>query len=240
MWGWIILIGGAYPFWRAWQAANGWPLRHSVVWGTVAWLAWCWAAYAEEALPVYLAACLTACAGVAVLGARRPGAWAWNFVVAGLFVVFLRPLLEGFGELRLEAAHQITLAVGLAVAALNYLPTRQAPSALLAAAACYLWHWRGVPAPWLLLPALWLAWLLDRPAREDDPGELWRQFRDRHGGFWAARMREQFNAAAANAADGVTLEWGGPVPPGAGLALMRALLRRFGPGGEEGEREEAC
>jgi hypothetical protein len=238
VWGWLLLIGGAYPFWRAWKATVGWPLRHAVVWGTCAWLAWCWAAaFPDEAFPEYLASCLTACAGVAVLGARRPGAWAWNFVTAGLLVVFLRPLLEGFGKLRLEQAHQITLAAGLAVAVLNYLPTRQAPSALLLGTVCYVWHWWDVPVPWLLLSVPWLAWLLDRPAREDDPGELWRQFRDRHGGFWAARTREQFNTAAANSPEGVTLEWSGPVPDGAGLTLMRAMLKRFGPAGEESEEQ---
>ena len=46
---------------------------------------------------------------MAVLGARRPGVTAWNFVVAGLLAVLLRPLFEGLGELRLGPAHLLFL-----------------------------------------------------------------------------------------------------------------------------------
>src|SRR5260370_314993 len=42
----------------------------------------------------YCAVCLTGCAGVAVLGARRPHVLAWNFVVLGLFTVMVLPLME--------------------------------------------------------------------------------------------------------------------------------------------------
>lgn len=229
MWGWLLLLIGSYPFWRAWRATWGRPLHHAVIWASLAWLLWCYAAaLPDEPLPTYLAVCLTACAGVAVLGARRPGAWAWNVVVAGLLVVLLRPLLEGFGRLRLEPAHQFTLAVALVVAVANYLPTRQILAATLMGAICYLWHWHHVPVPWLLAVVPWLAWICDPPAADDDPGALWRQFRDRHGAFWAARMREQFNTAAANQKDELVLEWSGPVPEGAGLTLLRATLKRFG------------
>ena len=55
---------------------------------------------------------------------------AWNFVVAGLLAVLLRPLLEGLGELKLGPAHLLFLAGALAVPVLNYLPTRLAPAAL--------------------------------------------------------------------------------------------------------------
>ncbi|MBY0231561.1 MAG: hypothetical protein K2W96_19925, partial [Gemmataceae bacterium] len=167
-------------------------------------------------------ACLTACAGVAVLGARRPGAGAWNFVVGGLLVVLLRPLLEGLGELRLETAHRIFLGVAAGVGALNYLPTRQAPAALLAAG-CVGW-WiaeETVPAAGLAVVP-WLALLMPR-------GNEWQRFRDAHGGFWAARLREQFNRAAENAGGGVELGWSGPVPADQGADLLRALLKRFGP-----------
>ena len=43
----------------------------------------------------YVALALTGCVAVAVLGARRPGAAAWNLVVGGLLVVLLLPLAEG-------------------------------------------------------------------------------------------------------------------------------------------------
>ena len=43
----------------------------------------------------YTALSLTGCAGVAVLGARRPGVGPWNFVLLGLLAVMLLPLAEG-------------------------------------------------------------------------------------------------------------------------------------------------
>ncbi len=235
MWGVLFLICGLYPLWRAWAATAGTPLRHAVAWGVAAWAAWAWAAAAERP-DAYFPSCVTACAGVAVLGARRPGAAAWNSVSAGLLVVLLRPYMEGLGTPRFETAHHVFLHLALAVPVLNYLPTRQALPALLAWSACVS------ASPWPLLPAAWLALAFDRPMREDDAGQVWRRFRDRHGAFWAARLREQFNTAAANAGMGVRLEWGGPVrEPGSGelpygealdgvaLNLLRALLKRFGP-----------
>ena len=54
------------------------------MWAGGAWAAWVATTWAPGPLATYLALCLSACAGVAVLGARRPGVTAWNFVVAGL------------------------------------------------------------------------------------------------------------------------------------------------------------
>jgi hypothetical protein len=173
---------------------------------------------------------------VTVLGARRPGAAAWNFVSAGLLLVLLRPYIEGMGALRLEAAHLVFLHLALAAGALNYLPTQQALPALLAWAACF-WE-----TPWPLLPAAWLALAFDQAINEEDPGQVWRRFRGRFGAFWAARVREQFNTAASHAGMGARLSWGGSVylvaegvlPFGdslnpLALKLLRSLLRRFEP-----------
>ena len=82
----------------------------------------------------YLALCLTASAGVAVLGARRPGVGPWNFVLLGLLAVMLLPLAEGYlahGAWHLEGPRTLFLAATLAVIVLNYLPTRLGPAALL-------------------------------------------------------------------------------------------------------------
>ena len=40
VWGWLFLLCGAYPLWRAWAATAGTPLRHAVAWGTAAWVSW--------------------------------------------------------------------------------------------------------------------------------------------------------------------------------------------------------
>jgi hypothetical protein len=184
----------------------------------------------------YLALCLTACAGVAVLGARRPGAGAWNFVVGGLLLALCRPFLEGQGALRLEGAHLFFLGGALAVGLGNYLPTRQALTAVILGSWCTLELARiEAPGRTLLLAVVpWLGLLAAPRGPNDSFDNTWRAFRDRFGFVWAQRLRDQFNRAAANAGLGVVLGWSG-LRPGPGphaepaqvLATLRALLKRF-------------
>jgi hypothetical protein len=77
---WLILLTAAYPLWRAWQVNRRTSLIQAVNWAIIAWTAWGAAfALADRASPAgvsagsYLALSLTGCAGIAVLGARRPG-----------------------------------------------------------------------------------------------------------------------------------------------------------------------
>jgi hypothetical protein len=235
----LLLLGGFYPLCRAWRGSRGSTLRHAVAWALLAWAAWCLTALLGNLRGLgYLSASLTACAGVAVLGARRPGAGAWHFVVAGLLLALSRPFLEGFGGLRLEGGHRVFLATALAAGLGNYLPTRQAPAVLLLGAGCML-HLGGAAeflwaAPVALAP--WAALLSARtggPAEASDPA--WRRFRDRFGFVWAQRLRDQFNRAAENAGWDVALGWTGLHPTGRGThpaddqvrAMLQALLKRF-------------
>src|SRR5262249_23872442 len=99
---WLVFLSGAYPLWRAWLANRNTSLLHAVTWAGAAWVAWGgMILVGMETGPsidlrpgTYLALCLTGCAGVAVLGARRPGVGAWNFVLFGLLAVMLLPLAE--------------------------------------------------------------------------------------------------------------------------------------------------
>src|SRR5690349_1713002 len=98
----LVFLMGVYPVWIAWQANRATSLAHAMYWMVAAWVAWggmmlCHAlnvAMPGRDVPRYLALALTGCAGVAVLGARRPGMAAWNFVVLGLLAVLLLPLAE--------------------------------------------------------------------------------------------------------------------------------------------------
>src|SRR5438132_11813500 len=96
--GWrIALIAIAVlPLLRAGWANRGTTLTYTLLWAALAWVAWLWTAAAGTMISRYVALGLTGCAAVAVLGARRPGAAAWNAVVAGLFVVQLIPLAQDF------------------------------------------------------------------------------------------------------------------------------------------------
>jgi hypothetical protein len=240
VWG-ILLASGFFPLYRAWRASLGSPLRHALAWAALAWSLWCLAAWQGGDVLSYLALSLTACAGVAVLGARRPGVAAWDFVVLGLLAALSRPFLEGLGELRLETAHVVFLGVGLGVGVANYLPTRQAAAAACVGIWCAVELRRltgvdagGAPAAKVLLVlAPWLAWLCSRPPGQEGVTALWLSFRDQFGFLWGQRIREQFNRAAENAGLPVHLGWGGlRAEPGADTGraadILRAALKRFG------------
>jgi hypothetical protein len=255
-----LLLTGFYPVHHAWKANQKTTLHHAVAWACIAWAAWCLAAAlnaaspgAVESLWRYFALCLTGCAAVAVLGARRPGAAAWNMVVAGLLAVLLLPVAIQLGEVRLNAFDAAFLSGALAVGLLNHLPTRLASAALPVGAACalemcILLGTRGISETWADMAALGLLALapwaglgaLRRPRPgADDVDREWLAFRDRFGMVWALPAREQFNRAAANGQWGVVLEWQGlrlagdsPARPEAALAGLRAVLKRFGPNEE--------
>jgi hypothetical protein len=248
----LLLLTGTYPLTKALRANRTTTLWQPLVWALMAWLAWISVAWVRgyqlgggERLAAYGALCLTSCAGIAVLGARRPGAAAWNFVVVALLAVLLLPLLKGMGEPQLEPVQEIFLAVTLLVPVLNYLPTRLGLGAVFTAAGCgwemmRLWGWTALPWLSLFLLALapWTAWMAVALRRSTlaEVDRLWLAYRDRFGFVWGQRMREQFNRSAHHAGWPVELRWSGlrvtaagPSPDPATLAAtLRAILKRFG------------
>src|SRR5262249_47999927 len=95
-WSLVVVVLAGIPLARAWWANRDTALSHAMVWFTLAWLAWIWNAAIGDLSARYLSLCLTACAGVAVLGARRPGVVAWNVVVVGLLAVLVIPLGQDY------------------------------------------------------------------------------------------------------------------------------------------------
>jgi hypothetical protein len=198
----------------------------------------------------YLALCLTGCAGIAVLGARRPGVGAWNFVVIGLLAVMLVPLATQLlaQAPALDLLRIIFLSATITIAVLNYLPTRLAPAALCLGlgSALELLRLAGENEDtlfswWLVAVVPWVGFAgwRSRPAAAAEFDAIWLDFRDRFGFLWGQRMREQFNRAALNAGWPVILRWQGlRLLPGATMpqpeiqsaivTTLRALLKRFG------------
>ena len=233
----LALLAGFYPLLVAWRSSAGSTIRHALAWAVAAWAAWC---VGDSPAWRYVALSLTACAGVSVLGARRPGAGPWHFVVAGLLVTLLLPLLMGLGELRLQREQVWFLGAVLLVGVANYLPTRLFVPAALLLACCALelaavagWRERSSPESLLLLAVPWGAWLVRPPPRLSAGGRDWWLFRHRFGFLWSERMRDQFNRAAENSNLGATLGRGGFDEPlsdetrGRAEALLAALLGRF-------------
>lgn len=249
-----LVLLGLIPLGRALWVNRATSLLHALVWTTIAWLMWGLASLLEDESAMaparYCALCLTGCAGVAVLGARRPHVFAWNFVVLGLFAVMVLPLVESsiIGTHSLDGLRLFFMIGTIAVGIVNYVPTRLAPVAVMLAFICagemirlqaperyaYFKEKRPIDFEFTLTP--WLAWLCLR-SRKSDVSEfdrLWLDFRDRWGLVWSQRVREQFNNAAENAGLAVNLAWRGlrhedksPADQERLLELLRATLQRF-------------
>ncbi len=255
-----LVLSGLIPLGVAFWASRQTSLAHALIWAMLAWLSWAAAIWVDDsdsaALPParYLALCMTGCAGVAVLGARRPHVVAWDFVVISLLAVMLLPLAEAqlLGTHSTEGLRVLFLAGTIVVGVLNYLPTRLGPAAFvltvgiaieISRLAAPAWapgretYWLVVgtqaAAPWIA----WLCWRL-RPAEKAEFDRLWLDFRDAWGMVWSQRAREQFNHAAENAGWPVTLSWRGLRPSDGEedriaaneekyLVTLRAILQRF-------------
>lgn len=258
---WLVLLSGAYPLWRAWNANRHTSLFQTMNWAIVAWVAWIWAlspnrSTSAASIPSYIALSFTACAVVAVLGARKPGVSAWNFVILGLLALLFVPVAEAlFADraLSLGDVRTFFLAATLAVGLINYLPTRLAPGIVTLFVGCVgeilmLARQEGlietafpfaqlsrpllVASPWVAYVSL--AW---QPRTLSQADLLWLGFRDRFGLFWGQRLREQFNCSAVNCGWPVYLYWQGlrviereklaPETQSAIVDVLRALLKRF-------------
>jgi hypothetical protein len=249
---WLAIGLGAFPFWEAWRANRRSTLRDALLWAAAAWASWGVALTHPESDDFgYVGLCLTGCAGIAVLGARRPQVAAWNFVVLGLAGVMTLPLLEGM-IMRVDSFNierKIFLMGILLVGIVNYAPTRFRAAALALGAAAGFVYLRitygsddGHPlrseaanavTVLLLGIAPWLAWRTRPPVAGNALDAQWLSFRDRFGYLWGSRIRDQFNAAAKNAELAVRLGWRQSVNAAnaseieRAIAILKSLTKRF-------------
>ena len=97
----------------------------------------------------FAAAAATFCPVVALLGAKRPQDRAWQLIVLSFWVILALPAAQAWlqpGQVLI--VHPIWswfLVVLIVVGASNYLPTRNAIAALLAAAGQAILVWRELP-----------------------------------------------------------------------------------------------
>jgi hypothetical protein len=253
----LVMVSAIMPLLRAWWSIRRTTLAHVFVWVSLAWLAWLAASQSTSWQTRYLALVLTSCAGVAVMGARRPGVVAWHAVVAGLAAVLLLPLAEGFfsrGEqATADTLRWVFLCGAATIGIINYLPTRLAVASLLllgaTGAELYLLRWGGPDdlhhmAVMVAGLAPWMAWAaLIRPRQNIlESTRLWLEFRDRFGVVWALRLREQFHSSSHHRNSGLELTWSlvrrtdgqalTPQDEETAITLLRALMGRFGMAGK--------
>lgn len=229
-----------------WRKARGTTLAAPAAWAVAAALAVAAveaalarrpdsAATLGAALWRYSAAVGACCPLVAVLGAKRPQDQGWQWVVLSLWAVLLVPAGQALAaptgnRLELFAAWRLVLWGLVAMGLLNYLPTRYALAACLAACGQV-----GLLAPQLvgasddgetnwrigglfaILAATALVAVQSRRSiqQQHEPESFnnrWLNFRDAWGAFWALRVLQRVNQAAEAAQWQVRLEWIGFAP----------------------------
>jgi hypothetical protein len=255
---WLVFGSTAVPLAAALYANRSTSLLHAVVWTWLAWVGWGLALGSTAKAWIYAALGLTGCAGVAVFGARWPGAAAWNLVVCGLLAILGLPLAEGalFGtSVQLGTLRATFLAGMIGVIVINYCPTRLGVGALMLAVGAgreiYRLlvevedHHAGFKTAEVVLLAPWLAWggvvfgrVRDAHSPRSAAERLWLSYKDRFGLVWGLRLREQFNRAANSSSLPVVLTWtrlrptAGAAPPAEKdspvYETLAALMKRFG------------
>ena len=236
----LLLLSTGWPIWQFWRASRPTALRSTCGWTMAAFAGLLGVAVLSIAEPRpgawfglglarLLAAGLMLTPLVAVLGARWPGAAAWNLVVVTLLIVFALPVLEQWllgkklesDRFGLDAPRFVFFAIVAATGVVNYLPTRFGAAAALfasalAAQAISVGPWtidaRSVVfvsslAGLLASASAWTALLLG-PKREPAGIEsAWHRLRDGWGLVWAVRFRDRWNDAASHYGSPLRLGW---------------------------------
>jgi hypothetical protein len=199
----------------------------------------------------YVAAVLSLCPTIALLGAKRPQDRAWQWVVLAFWAILLVPaarvvLLYSESQVSLHAAQGVLLLVVVTMGGANWIATRYWLAAIVAAAAQCVLVAPYTPlsvafsdvSPQIALAgallALLVCRLLELRARRVDPASrTWLDFRNQFGLFWAARVMARLNLAARAHGWPIVVTWGGiqsTADEHAQKAFdrsLRMLLRRF-------------
>lgn len=184
----------------------------------------------------YVAAVLTFCPTLSLLGAKRPQDQGWHFIVFTLWVVLALPAAQlGFDrstEVEPPIAWRLLMWTLLAIAVANSLGTRLWPAACLWAAAQWLLLYA---AGWVeefqrnggllaategtivisglsgLVLTRFIVWLKLRvPSRAAGAFDrVWLDFRDQVGVLWSLRVAERVNFAGQQQHWPVVLHWSG-------------------------------
>jgi len=232
------------------------------IWAVIASAGWVVAATASLAMgPVasvpgqlwHVAAVLTLCPWIAVLGARRPTVRVWNwFVVVPLIAVLLWPVAlcwmpRGPDRLILEAPHLVGFGLVLIMGTGNYWGTRFTMAALFALVSEVILVTSGNAPTWRLVAAALMLLavstkIMSWKGQQAGPrtwNGLWGDFRNSFGIVWANRLADRVNTEAKKEGWAVRLQPQGFVAATPGEAVnfildarkidhtLRWLLRRF-------------
>jgi len=181
----------------------------------------------------FVAAMTTFCPLMAVLGAKRPQHRGWQVIVLSLLGLLWMPSLQSLlffsgDALYVPAAWSWLMFILLALGLVNYLPTRFAPSCLLAVGGQWLLMaghlplfsvelpaWSRMAAPLCFgVAALFITCGLPRRRMRHgafDAGldRVWLDFRDAFGTAWALRVSQRLNETTTVCRWPLVLTWDG-------------------------------
>ena len=236
-----IAAAACFLFWRR-EALRGTTLTHAWWWvllslGTILFgELLLWLTFTDEQIAIWspivqlISATSTFCPMMAVLGARRPGHHAWQFVVATMWIMLALPAWEALFLGRPEAMDVGTvrgwfLWLMIAVNLITWLPTRFWMTSVLVMLGQLLMLEQFLPGlpgdnargTSVMFATFFFATAVARtcsgfPRRRIGRSEMdqrWIQFRDMFGTMWALRVIERINAAAAMYRWPLSLTWTG-------------------------------
>ncbi len=232
----LLWLGALYFAFTGWKRSRGLTVRAALAWASAALAAQVVSEWGHAAMiPPALAAAIRAvavstslCPMAAVLGAKRPQAHAWQFVVTSLWLVLTLPFLVSYGLFVPGRREMGAIPFGFALVLIlmgigNYLATRHGIAAILIGAAQLTLLWLADHAKsnslWYLAPAaltlVGAAWVACRPAgrrsTKTPDDRLWLAFRDCYGAVWGVRVAERVNAMGRKRGWPQRLTWFGIV-----------------------------
>jgi hypothetical protein len=204
-----------------------------------------------QSLVRYFAGTLTLLPVISILGAKRPQALVWNYIVASLWIVLLMPAIEVL-LLKPQQTFEIYafgpwMILGLIFySAVHYAGTAMTLTGILVACAQIVYLSPHLPVDpffrrefvqsttaYFLLAAA-VCGLASLPRRNDDQfRRLWAQFKSGYGTAWALRISQRLDELQIRHDWCVRLSWYGPLISRDGASPeqvdkdRRALARAF-------------
>ena len=229
-----LAAAGCCVLWRIGQQVRNTTLVPVWRWSVVAGMAVVAVETLSPAASVqqwrFVAATVTVCPAIAMLGAKRPQSGAWQWVVLSLWIVLAMPAVEYWlrdaADVRLSRLRQAFLFGLILLSWCNAALGRYGgPATLLAIAQALLFapHLGWTTAAWndatamaaIVAANVGIGWgrdfgrLSPRRPQELPQQHAWRDFRDLFGLFWSLRLAERFNVDARRAGWPERLGWTG-------------------------------
>jgi hypothetical protein len=181
-----------------------------------------------QSLVRYAAGTLLLLPAISLLGAKRPQALLWNYIVASLWVVLIMPaaevvLLKPQQTFELYAFGPWLITGLILYTAIHFAGTGMTAVSLLVAAAQTIYvaeflpalpdplleRWRFLASLLIMVASLWTVGANSRLHKRDEFWLLWSRFKNAYGTAWALRIIQRLDELQARHDWAVRLSWFG-------------------------------